>query len=195
MYNISVLVSGAGSTLDNLAYHCYDDDGMVKGFLDIRRVIANRDCPALEVADKWRITKIVSPPTDDIVSWSEGLFPEEDPDDIDLHVMAGWLKKVHVPEWAENKILNIHPSIDPKYSGDGWYGSKVHEAVVANNESITGCTVHIVDNEYDNGEVIAQEQVAVLPWDNAKDVEEAVKERERLLYPRAILNFLRQRSK
>jgi len=194
MYKIAVLVSGEGTTLDNLAHHCYHDDGMVRGFIKIERVIADRECPALEIADKWRIPKIVSPPSDDLVAWSEGLFPEDDPDAVDLHVMAGWLRKVHVPQWAENKILNIHPSIDPKYSGQGMYGRKVHEAVVAAGESISGCTVHIVDNEYDNGEVIAQEQVAVLPWETVRDLEEAVKERERLLYPRAILNYLRQRS-
>jgi phosphoribosylglycinamide formyltransferase-1 len=190
MYVISVLVSGKGSGLDNLAFHCYDElEGILRNFVTIGCVIADRECEALEIADGWGIPKFVIPPTGDIVEWSKQLFPSTD--EIDLYAMSGWLSKVQVPKWAENKILNIHPSLLPKHGGEGMYGRNVHEAVKASGDNISGCTVHIVDNELDHGEVLMQERVAVLPWESVDQLEHAVKAREKLTYPRAILNYLK----
>lgn len=207
MYNISVLVSGSGSTLDNLAFHCYDEmDGMVRGFIDIKQVVADRDCKALEVADKWnlpvKLVERVDYESDE--QWSEALLDSEGlfdrkgasiaPDfQIDLHVMGGFLSKIVVPEKWKNKILNIHPSLLPAYGGKGMYGIRVHESVIANKEQFSGCTVHVVDNEYDHGEIVEQIVQAVLPWDDAKSLQHAVQSMEKKLYPRAILNFIRNK--
>jgi phosphoribosylglycinamide formyltransferase 1 len=190
MYNISVLVSGSGSTLDNLAYHCYDEDeGMVRGFINITQVVADRECKALEVADKWKIpAKLVERANYDTdEEWSENLLGGY----VDLHVMGGFLSQIKVPERWKNKILNIHPSLLPAYGGKGMYGLKVHEAVIANKESLSGCTVHIVDDELDHGEIVEQVVQAVLPWDDAASLQFAVQKMEKRLYPRAVLNFLR----
>lgn len=190
MYKIQVLVSGKGSTLDNLAFHSYDSyEGMVYGFIEISRVVADRECEARAVAEKWNLPFEVIKKFDhpDVTSWSEALLDQE----VDLHVMGGFLSLIEVPEKWANKILNIHPSLLPAYGGKGMYGDKVHEAVIANKEQFTGCTVHIVDNEYDHGEIVEQVRQGVLPWDTAASLKDAVQEMENRLYPRTILNFLR----
>ncbi len=178
MYKIAVLISGKGSTLDNLAFHCYHEDGIAKGLIDIVHVIADRQCQGLQVAEKWKIPHSVQP--------RESLLSH----DVDLYVMGGLLSQIKVPEKWKGKILNIHPSLLPAYGGKGMYGLKVHEAVIANKEHLSGCTVHVVDDELDHGEIVEQIVQAVLPWDDAKSLQYAVGEMERKLYPRAILNYL-----
>lgn len=190
MFNISVLVSGAGSTLDNLAFHCYDEmEGMIRGFVGINHVIADRPCKAEEVAAKWNLPFSIVKRADfeSVEEWNNFLFPA----DSDLHVMGGFISRVVVPQRCKGKVLNIHPSLLPKYGGKGMYGIKVHEAVIANKEKLSGCTVHIVDDEYDHGEIVEQIVQAVLPWDDAASLQYAVQKMEKRLYPRAILNFLR----
>jgi phosphoribosylglycinamide formyltransferase-1 len=190
MYKVSVLISGSGSTLDNLAFHCYnEDEGMVRGFIDIKRVVADRDCKGLEIAEKWNLPTAVIKKKDypNKASWSEALFDC----DVNLHVMGGFLSQVVVPEKWKNKILNIHPSLLPAYGGKGMYGIHVHEAVIKNNEKFSGCTVHVVDDELDHGEIVEQIVQGVLPWDDVKSLQHAVTNMEKRLYPRAILNFLR----
>lgn len=152
-------------------------------------VVADRECEARAVAEKWNLPFEVIKKFDhpDVTSWSEALLDQE----VDLHVMGGFLSLIEVPEKWANKILNIHPSLLPAYGGKGMYGDKVHEAVIANKEQFTGCTVHIVDNEYDHGEIVEQVRQGVLPWDTAASLKDAVQEMENRLYPRTILNFLR----
>lgn len=190
MYTLSVLVSGAGSTLDNLAFHCRDEmEGMIRGFCDVTQVVADRECKALDVADRWgipaRICERIDYDSDE--EWSEHLL------DFDghLHVMGGFLSKIVVPAKWKNRVLNIHPSLLPAYGGKGMHGIKVHEAVVAAGETVTGCTVHVVDDEYDHGPILAQIKQAVLSRDTPEDVQQVVGKMEKLLYPRAILNYCR----
>lgn len=191
MFKIQVLVSGAGSTLDNLAEQCYDDfNGRLHNFVKIERVVADRECAARAIAEKWNLPFEVIKRSDyeDREQWSEALFNC----DVDLHVMGGFLSQVVVPDRWNARILNIHPSIKAKYSGKGMYGIKVHEAVVRDGEKITGCTVHVVDNNYDEGPVIAQEAVAVMDEDTPDEVQRNVQKREQLLYPRVILDYLKK---
>ncbi len=194
MYKISVLISGSGSTLDNLAYHCFNsDDGMLYGFVEIVKVIADRDCKGLEIADYWDIPKEIIKLEDyeDNSKWSEALFNVN----VDLHVMGGFLSRVVVTENLKDKIVNIHPSLLPAYGGEGMYGIKVHEAVIAAGESVTGCTVHTVDNQIDQGMILGQIKQAVLESDTAKSLQHAVQAMEHNLYPRTILNYLMYLSK
>lgn len=186
MFEISVLVSGSGSTLDNLAFHCYDDvEGIMRGMVTITSVFADRNCGALEVAEGWGIPKFVLD-TKSILKKAGN---------VDLCVLAGFLSKIYVPPEMEGKILNIHPSLLPKYGGKGMYGRKVHQAVKESGDSITGCTVHVVDNEYDHGEIVDQELIPIMPEQSADDLEMAVKKLEQQLYPKAILNFLSKQPK
>ena len=78
-----------------------------------------------------------------------------------------------------NRILNTHPALLPNFGGQGYYGSKIHAAVIKAGETETGATVHLVDSDYDTGPILAQVRVPVLPDDTAEVLEERVKEAER----------------
>lgn len=88
-----------------------------------------------------------------------------------------------------HRIINIHPALLPKYGGKGMYGMHVHEAVVANRESVTGATVHIVDEEFDHGAIVLQKQVPVAPGESPEDVAAKVLEVEHEIFPRALQLF------
>ena len=85
-----------------------------------------------------------------------------------------------------NRILNIHPALLPKFGGQGMYGERVHAAVLAAGESVSGVSVHLVDEEYDRGPVIAQIEVPVLPGDTPETLAARILEQEHALYPQTI---------
>ena len=99
---------------------------------------------------------------------------------IDLIVLAGYLKKIGPKLVEKYTIINTHPSLIPKFCGKGMYGMKVHEAVVAAHEKVSGATVHYVNNHYDEGNIISQTKIDVLPLDTADDVAEKVKAAEKI---------------
>jgi len=105
-----------------------------------------------------------------------------------LIVLAGYLKKIpdHIIECYPRKIINIHPALLPKYGGKGWYGMRVHRAVIENREKESGCTVHYVTGNYDEGPVIAQIKVPVSTDDTAETLAEKVLKQEHLLYPKVV---------
>lgn len=105
---------------------------------------------------------------------------------VDLVLMAGWLCRWKIPPGYENKVMNIHPALLPKYGGQGFYGHHVHEAVLAAGERESGCTVHFVNDEYDAGPIILQRKVPVLPGDTADTLADRVFEQECIAYPEAI---------
>ncbi len=107
---------------------------------------------------------------------------------IDIIVLAGYLKFVPAEvtrRWA-GRIINIHPSLLPKFGGAGMYGRRVHEAVIAASESESGATVHHVNDEFDRGEIIAQERVRVEPGDTPDSLAARVLAAEHRLYPRTL---------
>jgi len=109
----------------------------------------------------------------------------------DVVCLAGFLRKLApvIIQKFRGRILNIHPALLPKYGGAGMYGHFVHEAVIAAGDAESGCTVHVVDEEFDRGPVLAQVRVPVLPGDNAETLAARVLEQEHRLYPQAITRF------
>jgi len=109
-----------------------------------------------------------------------------------LIVLAGFLKKIpkEIITEFEGKIINIHPSLLPKYGGKGYYGLHVHRAVLENNESETGCSVHLVTCEYDEGPVIARRKVPVYPDDTPEVLAQRVLKKEHELLPLVISKLL-----
>lgn len=107
---------------------------------------------------------------------------------VELVVLAGYLRLIpaDVVSTYRGHILNVHPALLPAYGGAGMYGHRVHEAVVAAKERLTGLTVHFVDEHYDQGPIIAQWPLRVLPTDTPDDVARHVQELEHLLYPRVV---------
>jgi phosphoribosylglycinamide formyltransferase-1 len=98
----------------------------------------------------------------------------------DLVVLAGYMKKLGPRTLGafDGRILNVHPALLPRFGGAGMYGARVHEAVLAAGESVTGATVHLVDGEYDHGAILAQRDVAVLPDDTVTTLAARVLETE-----------------
>jgi phosphoribosylglycinamide formyltransferase-1 len=105
----------------------------------------------------------------------------------DLVIMAGYLVHFSPSSLLQGRMLNIHPALLPKYGGRGMYGDKVHAAVLAAGETESGCTVHVVDEEYDHGPALAQTRVPVLPDDTVERLAARVFEAECATYPEAIL--------
>ena len=109
----------------------------------------------------------------------------------DLILLAGFMKKIpnNIIQLYKNKIMNIHPSLLPKYGGKGYYGIRVHESVIASKDKITGATIHFIDNEYDKGHIIIQDKVHVEKTDDANTLSKKVLEVEYKLYLKAVELF------
>lgn len=105
---------------------------------------------------------------------------------VDLVVMAGFLTMWKIPPQFEGRVINIHPALLPNFGGKGMYGTRVHEAVLKSGCRESGCTVHFCDNQYDNGRIILQKKVAVLPGDTADVLAARVFEQECEALPDAI---------
>ena len=103
---------------------------------------------------------------------------------VELVILAGYMKKIgkHVLAAYPGRILNIHPALLPKYGGQGMYGMRVHEAVIANGDSESGVTIHVVDGQYDRGPILAQKKVAVAATDTAESLSRKVLAAEHQLY-------------
>jgi phosphoribosylglycinamide formyltransferase-1 len=110
---------------------------------------------------------------------------------IDLICLAGYMMKIEacLIRSFQNRIINIHPALLPKYGGAGMYGHFVHEAVLAARDFESGCTVHLVDEQYDHGKTLAQARIPVLPEDTPDTLAARVLEQEHLLYPKTLKEF------
>ncbi|TWT64664.1 phosphoribosylglycinamide formyltransferase [Allorhodopirellula solitaria] len=182
---IAVFLSGSGRTLANLIEH-RDQHGLP---IDIRIVISSRsDVRGVEIARQAGIETQIIRQRDypDANGYSAAMFAPLGELGIEYVVMAGFLKHVLIPHAFENRVLNIHPSLLPAFGGQGMYGSRVHAAVIERGVKITGCTVHFVDNEYDNGPIVHQRSCPVLADDTPDSLAARVFEQECLALPEAI---------
>ena len=114
---------------------------------------------------------------------------------IDLIVLAGFLLLVPQPllRAYPNKIINIHPALLPEFGGKGMYGNNVHEAVRASAKNESGITIHLVNEKYDDGEIIFQARIPIHENDTAQDIQKNVLELEHNWYPQVIARFLKER--
>jgi phosphoribosylglycinamide formyltransferase 1 len=112
---------------------------------------------------------------------------------IDLVLLAGWLQLLAIPPSHAGRVLNIHPSLLPKFGGKGMFGHHVHTAVLAAHEPESGCTVHEVDNTYDTGPILLQHRCPVLPTDTPDTLAARVFEQELLAYPTVIRDIAKKR--
>ncbi len=184
--NIAVLVSGSGSNLQSII------DNIEQGNLNckITYVIADRPCYGLERAKNHQIKNIML---------DRKLFKEKLSDEIssilenneektDYIVLAGYLSILSnsfIEKWTE-KIINIHPSLLPKFGGKGMYGMNVHRAVIEAKEKESGATIHFVDSGIDTGKIITQVKVPVLRNDSPEDLQKRILEQEHKLLIKGI---------
>lgn len=112
--------------------------------------------------------------------------------EVELVILAGYMKKIgpRVLQGYQNRILNIHPALLPKFGGQGMYGMNVHRAVIAAGETESGATVHLIDEVYDEGPILNQARVPVLPDDSAETLQARVLEQEHKLYPDTIAKIV-----
>jgi phosphoribosylglycinamide formyltransferase-1 len=122
--------------------------------------------------------------------FSNACFSPCEANAVDIVCLCGFLKKLVIPGHWAGRVLNIHPGPLPRFGGKGMYGHFVHEAVLAAGMAESGPTVHLVDDEYDHGSVLAFEPVPVLDGDTPEALQKRVYEAEMRLYPWALQDFL-----
>ncbi len=185
---LAVLISGGGTTLTNFL------EKQAAGALEIEvpLVIASRpDCGGIAKAQAagLRCEVICRRDYENINDFSQAIFDLCRTVEVDLVTLAGWLSLIHIPDDFQYRVMNIHPALIPAFSGKGYYGHKVHEAVVERGVKVSGCTVHFADNEYDHGPVVGQTAVPVKGTDTPDQVAANVFQAECELYPHAIRLF------
>ena len=194
MKNIVVLASGSGSNFQAII------DAVESGEISnaaIAGLVAGK--PGIRAAERAKSAGIPvevlerSIPQDESNRQLEEYLEKWNPD---LVVLAGYLKKIpdHIVRRYHNRIINIHPSLLPKYGGKGFYGSRVHSAVLEGGDPETGCTVHYVNEQYDRGDIIRQVRVPVKSGDTVESLSKRVLEKEHELLPEVINELLNSNS-
>ena len=186
---IAVLLSGSGRTLDNFVKKI--EEGKLKAeivcvasskttALGLKKAI-DYGIPAkgFDIKSHRELSEKIN---NFILQYKPGLI-----------VLAGYLKLYSVPQGYEFKVINIHPALIPSFCGKGYYGMKVHKAVWESGVKVSGCTVHFVNNKYDEGLIIAQRCVPVFAKDTPEEVAHRVFEAECELYPEVINLFAEEK--
>lgn len=184
-FPIAVLVSGGGRSLENLAENI--EAGKLRAKIEL--VISNRaDAFGLQRArDRDLPTRVIDGDKQlDPEAFSQAVFEAVEAANCELVVLAGFLRFLPIPEAWLGRVINIHPSLLPAFGGKGFYGDRVHRAVLERGVQFTGCTVHYVDNVYDNGPILLQRCIEVLPDDDVASLAARVFEEEKLALPQAI---------
>jgi phosphoribosylglycinamide formyltransferase-1 len=185
---LAVLISGGGTTLKNLL------DKIAAGQLDAKVDLVISSNPAargLEFAKAAGVPAVVVERRDfiSLEAFSEAIFRHCRAAEPHLVVMGGFLKLVRIPPDFTNRVMNIHPALIPAFCGKGYYGHRVHSAVLEHGCKVTGCTVHFVDNQYDHGPIILQRPVEIQGGDTPESLAARVFAAECELYPEALRLF------
>ena len=185
---IAVLLSGSGTTLENIFEHVERGELPV----EVAVVVSSRaDAYGIERARKRGVPTHVLPRKRfaTLDEYTEAVFAPVRASGAELVALAGFMVQLGVPDDYRGKILNVHPALLPSFGGKGMYGHFVHEAVLDHGCKVSGCTVHIVNSEYDRGPIVMQKCVPVLEDDTADTLASRVQAAEREIYPLAIRAF------
>jgi len=180
---VAVLVSGRGSNLRAIL-----DSHKLKELVSVKAVIGDKvNCPAFEIARLFSIETYSLGKEEGSIQYSdlrELLISLE----IGLIVLAGFLKMipVEVIEYFRNRIINIHPALLPSFGGKGMYGMNVHRAVFNSSAKVSGVSVHFVNEDYDEGKIIAQRCVDISDLNSPEQIAERVLRIEHEMLPFAI---------
>ena len=183
---LGVLISGGGTTLENLIERIAD--GRLRG-VQIRQVVSSRGAVrGVEIARRAGLPLEIVRKKDhsDERAFSAAIVAALERAGVELVVMGGFLCYWHIPNRYQGRVLNIHPALLPAFGGREMYGLRVHEAVLASGATESGCTVHIADDQYDHGPIVAQRRVPVRPDDTPESLAARVGAAERELYPHVI---------
>lgn len=175
---LAILISGSGRTLCNI------HDLIARGRLhaDIALVLASRPCKGIDRARERGYEPIIEPgriPPDR----AQSLLRDHA---VDWVILAGYLQLLHIPPGFEQRVLNIHPALLPRHAGTGMFGDRVHAAVLAAGDRVSGCTVHLCDAHYDHGPIVLQRTCPVLAGDDVRTLAARVFSLEREAYSAAL---------
>lgn len=189
---IGVLVSGGGSNFEALTQACRG--GEVPD-AEVALVISHKPgVGALERAGRLGVESMVIEPREfpNRVTYFARLAEEFVRREVGVVCLAGFLLKLEATllQPFHGRIINIHPALLPKYGGAGMYGHLVHEAVLKAGDKESGCSVHLVDDEYDHGKVLMQARVPVEPGDTAETLAARILAEEHKLYPQALKKLI-----
>ncbi len=185
---IGVLLSGSGTSLENLCARI--DAGELAARVAV--VVASKETAlGLERARRRGIPALAVPRRlhPEVKEFNDALHAALEPFDLDLVLLLGFLSPFELRGRFEGRAINVHPALVPAFSGTGWYGRRVHEAVLRAGARLTGATVHFVDEQYDHGPIILQEAVPVLEDDTPETLAARVQAVERRLVPEAVRLF------
>ena len=183
---IVVFASGSGSSFENICKRFSKDT-----FVEISKLYCNNNKAfVVERAQKHGIKSLIFQ-NEDLTN--KRILMDLRKVNPDLIVLAGFLKKIpnDIINEFKHRIINIHPSLLPKYGGKGMYGAKVHEKVIENNDRESGFTVHYVDQNYDEGDIIFQKKLIIKEKDPIYLAKEVLK-MEHKYYPEIILKCLNE---
>jgi len=181
---VAVLLSGEGTSLENLFEHI--DGGLPAR---VEAVIASKpSAGGLARATRRGIPAIAVARRDhpDVGDFNDALHAALADYEIDLVALLGFLSPFEPRERFAGRVINVHPALIPAFSGHGFYGHRVHEAVLEAGVKVSGATVHFADDEYDHGPILLQEAVPVLDDDTPDSLADRVQALERRLVPEAI---------
>ncbi|MGE0567214.1 MAG: phosphoribosylglycinamide formyltransferase [Bacteroidia bacterium] len=182
-----IFASGEGTNAENLIAY-FKNNPKIK----FKYVITNNEeAGVIKRAEKLNKSihiiskKALNEYTDQIIDFLKG-------ENIDLIILAGFLLKIpeKLVKSFPNQIINIHPSLLPKYGGKGMHGMNVHKAVIENKEKKSGITIHYVNEEYDKGAIIAQFECEILSSDNADDLVKKIRALELKHFPEVVETLL-----
>ncbi|MDR1761050.1 MAG: phosphoribosylglycinamide formyltransferase [Bacteroidales bacterium] len=186
MPRLAIFASGSGSNAENLIHFFANSSN-----ISVSRIFCNNaNAGVIERAKKLNIPVYVFS-RDDFYN-SPRVLNQLIEDKTDVIILAGflWLIPQNLIAQFPNKIINIHPALLPNYGGKGMYGTRVHEAVIANNETQSGITIHLVDEVYDNGKTLFQATCDISLDDTPETLAQKVHALEYKHFPRVVAEFV-----
>jgi phosphoribosylglycinamide formyltransferase-1 len=191
--NIAIFASGSGTNAQNIIEYFNKRNG--EKHIEVKAVLSNKaEAYVLKRAQNLGVSSYRFTPRE--LRESELVDNLLHKHSIDYIILAGFLVKIpdRIVDNFENKIINIHPSLLPKFGGKGMYGEKVHEAVLESGEKESGITIHLVDKEYDNGRRLLQVKCVVSPNDTPQSLAEKVHKLEWHHFPRIIESYITEKE-
>lgn len=183
---IALFASGRGSNALNLINYFKGNPE-----IEIAFVLCNKiDAPIVNLAKKEGVDVFVC--SNQEVEQTDFLKSFCNQKEIDFIILSGFLRKIpsDLIQAYENKIINIHPALLPNYGGEGMYGIHVHQAVLKNNEKKHGITIHVVNEEYDKGEIINQYSFELVENETIETIQEKIHELEQKHFPKVVEQYI-----
>jgi len=188
-FRIAILASGSGSNFQKIVENSVSNSGYLNSDVELL-IYNNKDAFVAKRAERLGIKSFhISAKTEGTRELeSKKILEVLDNYSIDLIVLSGYMKKLSSEFISKYRarILNIHPSLLPKYGGEKFYGMKVHNAVFKSRDKISGATVHLVDEIYDNGKILEQIEVDISKVNSAAEIAEIVLKEEHKLFSNVI---------